>query len=106
MSLDKSFRKLLGLPTKEDRLIAQIETMRTKTDMCIIIPALTATMTDEVVPRLQANIHDLEAVGMLEEIIAQFEEMSKVEPNVKTILEPLYENRDYVYEQNGMKVKS
>lgn len=106
MSLDKSFRKLLGLPTKEDQLIAQIENLKTKMDMCIIIPQLTTIMSDEVIPRLEANIHDLEAIRMLEQIIDQFEEMAKVEPNVKNILEPLYENRDYVYEQNGMKVKT
>ena len=106
MSLDKSLRKLLGLPIKEDRLIAQIENLKTKTDMCIIIPSLTAIMTDEVIPRLEANIHDLEAIGMLEQIIKQFEELEKIEPSVKNILKPLYDNRDYVYEQNGMKVKS
>lgn len=106
MRLDKSFRKLLGLPTKEDRLIAQIENLKTKTDMCVTIPKLTTITTDEVIPRLEANIHDLDAIKMLEQIIGQFEEMAKVEPNVKNILEPLYENRDYVYEQNGMTVKS
>ena len=106
MRLDKSFRKLLGLPTKEDRLIAQIENLKTKTDMCIIIPQLTKIITDEVIPRLEVNIHDLEAIGMMDEIIKQFEEMEKIEPNVKNILEPLYDNRDYAYDQNGMTVKS
>jgi len=106
MNLDKHLRKLLGLPTKEDRLRVQLENLRAKTDMCIIIPQLTKIVTDEVIPRLEVNIHDLEAIGMMDEIIKQFEELEKIEPNVKNILEPLYDNRDYAYEQNGMKVKA
>ena len=90
--------------TKEDQLITQIETLQNKADMITRIIQLTQIMETDVTPRLQANVNDLEAVGMLCEIIDQFEEMVAFEPNVKNILSPLYDIRAYVYKQNEIEV--
>lgn len=100
MNLDKSFRKLLGLPTKEDRLIAQIENLQTKTDLMIRIPQLTKIMDEEVAPRLREDIHNLEAIGMLNEIIHQFEGMLYSDTRIQDILDPLYDIRNYAYAKN------
>jgi len=107
MDLENAVRKLLGLPTKEDKLrkkgIELVERMHRKTYMMSRIPQLTAIMENEVTPRLSVDIRDLEAVGMLDEIIDEFEIMMETEPNVSNILSPLYDIRSYAYEKNGIK---
>lgn len=107
MDLDKAARKRLWLPTKEDKLrkngIKLIECVQRKTDTILKIPQLTNIMENEVTPRLSKDIHDLEAVGLLDAIIAEFEILMKTEPNVSNILSPLYDIRSYAYEKNGIE---
>lgn len=80
-----------------------IETLKLKCNTASTIELLTQIMTNEITPRLSADIHDLEAVGMLDEVIRKFEEVQSVEPTVCRILEQLYEIRDYAYEQNRIE---
>ena len=50
--------------------------------------------------RLQANMHDLEAIGMLDEVISQLEVLSEEDRGVCNILEGLYQVQTYVKSLN------
>ena len=50
--------------------------------------------------RLQANIHDLEAIGMLDEVISQLEILSEEDQGICNILDGLYQAQTYVKSLN------
>ena len=50
--------------------------------------------------RFQANMHDLEAIGMLDEVISQLEILSEEDQGICNILDGLYQAQTYVKSLN------
>ena len=90
-----------SIQSNEVKEVKEIITkLKKDVDMAIEIEQLNNKVIDIITPALVADIHDLKAIDMLDEVISKFEIMAKQEPNIYNILAPLRLIQDYVHTQN------
>lgn len=85
-------------PNEEDDLHTEIASMLYRSMAKIDkVARLCAIIDNKVCPCLDNNIKDLEALGMLDEVVIQFKELVKEDSAINEMLIPLLNLQNYLH---------